>query len=176
MYANGWGVTKDDKEAFRWFRKAAELGYAAAQTRVGIDYWEGKGTTQNYDESIPWFRKAASQGDPYGREWLGDAYRMAHGVEGDMTKAAQLYCAAAEGGGGPSVMNKCGYSLLIGAPGIAQDYVGAIKWLLLAVQRSGSGEWFEHATVNLHRALEGATDRQIEEARRQVTEFRSKAR
>jgi TPR repeat protein len=31
MYANGEGVTRDDKQAAFWFRKAAEQGYAKTQ-------------------------------------------------------------------------------------------------------------------------------------------------
>ena len=33
MYANGEGVPEDDAEAVRWYRLAAEQGYAAAQLK-----------------------------------------------------------------------------------------------------------------------------------------------
>ena len=31
MYAEGWGVSQSDAEAVRWYRKAAEQGYAEAR-------------------------------------------------------------------------------------------------------------------------------------------------
>src|SRR5256885_17240338 len=34
MYANGRGVDQDDQEAVRWYRKAAEQGYAQAQLQL----------------------------------------------------------------------------------------------------------------------------------------------
>jgi TPR repeat protein len=36
MYLNGKGVPKDDAEAVKWFRKAAEQGYADAQYDLGL--------------------------------------------------------------------------------------------------------------------------------------------
>ena len=35
MYRNGQGVTQDNAEAVKWYRKAAEQGYAAAQFNLG---------------------------------------------------------------------------------------------------------------------------------------------
>ena len=34
-YADDKGVTKDEREAVKWFRKAAEQGYAEAQFNLG---------------------------------------------------------------------------------------------------------------------------------------------
>ena len=43
IYATGQGVAKDDAEAARWYRMAAELGMAEAQFNLGIELrqWEG---------------------------------------------------------------------------------------------------------------------------------------
>ena len=35
MYANGWGVPEDDRQAVLWYRKAAEQGDARAQFNLG---------------------------------------------------------------------------------------------------------------------------------------------
>jgi TPR repeat protein len=62
----GWyylGVGADDAEAVRWWRKAAEQGYAEAQCNLGWCYYNGRGvTTRNYAEAVRWWRKAAEQG------------------------------------------------------------------------------------------------------------------
>jgi TPR repeat protein len=34
LYANGKGVTRDEAEAIKWFRKAAAQGYGAAQDEL----------------------------------------------------------------------------------------------------------------------------------------------
>ena len=43
MYANGEGVPQDAAEAVRWFRLAAEQGYASAQYNLGVMYANGRG-------------------------------------------------------------------------------------------------------------------------------------
>jgi uncharacterized protein len=42
-YANGRGIAKDDAEALRWLRKAAQMGNAAAFTNLGVFYETGRG-------------------------------------------------------------------------------------------------------------------------------------
>src|SRR5206468_6802374 len=42
------GVAKDEVEAVKWFRKAAEQNYAFAQFMLGACYHDGQGVTKNY--------------------------------------------------------------------------------------------------------------------------------
>ncbi len=44
-YANGQGVTKDEAEAVKWYRKAAEQNHAMAQYNLGVCYcqWPRRG-------------------------------------------------------------------------------------------------------------------------------------
>ena len=46
-----------------WFRKAAEQGYANAQSNLGVMYNNGRGITKDEAQAVAWFRKAAEQGD-----------------------------------------------------------------------------------------------------------------
>jgi hypothetical protein len=71
MYAEGKGVPQDYSEAFDWYRKAADQGYARGQDGVGYAYFNGAGVPRNYAEAARWYRKAAKQGDEYGRKALG---------------------------------------------------------------------------------------------------------
>jgi len=41
MYQNGWGVTKDNKEAAKWYHKAAEQGHDTSQWKLGKMYPNG---------------------------------------------------------------------------------------------------------------------------------------
>ena len=42
MYDNGKGVPQDYAEAVKWYRLAAEQGYARAQYNLGLMYDNGK--------------------------------------------------------------------------------------------------------------------------------------
>ena len=62
MYQDGLGVEQDDKEAVKWFRKAAEQGLPEAQRCIGWMYQDGLGVEKDDKEAVKWFRKAAEQG------------------------------------------------------------------------------------------------------------------
>jgi TPR repeat protein len=62
MYKYGQGVTQDNKEAVKWWRLAAEQGYASAQFNLGGMYGEGISVIQNYVIAHMWFNIAASNG------------------------------------------------------------------------------------------------------------------
>jgi TPR repeat protein len=60
-YANGQDVAKDEIEALKWFRKAAEQNYAPAQCELANCYYYGLTVAQGYAEAVKWYRKAAEQ-------------------------------------------------------------------------------------------------------------------
>ena len=62
-YANGWAVSPNNAEAFKWYRKAAEQGLALAQKNLGLCYLNGQGVIKDVEEAKRWLRKAAQQGD-----------------------------------------------------------------------------------------------------------------
>ena len=61
MYANGEGISKNNKEALQWFRNAAENDNACAQFYLGWMYDNGKGALKDYKEASKWYKKAAEQ-------------------------------------------------------------------------------------------------------------------
>ena len=63
MYNSGQGVEQDYKQAFAWFKKAAEQGRDAAQYNLGSMYLKGEGVQKNYQEALTWSLKAKDQGD-----------------------------------------------------------------------------------------------------------------
>lgn len=68
MYANGQGVVKDEAEAVRWFRKAAEQGTAGAQHNLGFMYENGYGVKKDKVEAVRWYLLAADQGGEESKE------------------------------------------------------------------------------------------------------------
>ena len=53
---------KDDADAERWYRKAAESGRAEAQNNLGLLYVLGRGVPKDDAEAVKWFGRAAAQG------------------------------------------------------------------------------------------------------------------
>ena len=61
-YKHGLGVTKNEAEAVRWCRKAAELGHASAQFNLGNWTAAGEGILKNEAEAYKWLLLASAQG------------------------------------------------------------------------------------------------------------------
>jgi TPR repeat protein len=83
----------ESQAAVLCFRKAAEKGYAPAQTNLAQMYAQGKGLPKDPSEAIKWFRRAAMQGDAGAQFQLG---RALHRQSLD-SKAAGLNEARIEG-------------------------------------------------------------------------------
>src|SRR5436189_79965 len=75
-YAHGQGVAKDEVEAVKWYRKAAEQNFAYAQTNLGRCYALGQGAAKNYVESYKWTLLAAGQGDKDARQIMTELKRI----------------------------------------------------------------------------------------------------
>src|SRR5205085_11234526 len=92
------GLPKDFSEAARWYRKAADQGYAEAQSYLGYMYVHGEGVPQDYTEGVGWYRKAADQGHARAESALGYAYSTGEGVPLDYAQSARWYRKAAKQG------------------------------------------------------------------------------
>ncbi len=62
-YQYGKDIQKDEKQAFAWYKLAADQGLSAAQLNVGRMYADGIGTQKNESLARKYFEKAASNGD-----------------------------------------------------------------------------------------------------------------
>ena len=51
MYGSGEGVPNDGAEAAKWYRKAADQGYAKAQHNLGVLYDHGYGVPKDEVEA-----------------------------------------------------------------------------------------------------------------------------
>jgi hypothetical protein len=91
MYGQGRGVTKDDKLAVQWYRKAAEQGNALGQNNLGVRLWHGQGIAQDYREALAWYRKAAQQGNANSQNGLGVMYESGEVVPQSKVIAYALY-------------------------------------------------------------------------------------
>ena len=63
MYSFGRGVPQNDAEAVKWYRKAAEQGFAQAQYNLGVMYYFGEGVSVNSVKAYMWWSLAMEQGN-----------------------------------------------------------------------------------------------------------------
>ena len=56
-------VARDEKQAVRWFRSAAEHGSLPAQAKLGTLYWGGRGVPKDLNQAYFWTLLARARGD-----------------------------------------------------------------------------------------------------------------
>lgn len=97
-YRQGWGVEKNEDEAFKWYLKAANEGDPNAEFIVARAYATGHGLKQDNSEALNWYRKAALLGNAAAQNSLGEAYFYGRGVDADRATALSWYQKAADQG------------------------------------------------------------------------------
>ena len=97
-YSQGNGVAKDAAQAFTWFMKSAEQGYAQAQYQVGVAFASGMGTAKDLSKAVYWYDKSATRGHITAQRNLADMYAKGEGVKQDKTQALAWYSILAESG------------------------------------------------------------------------------
>ena len=130
MYAIGEYVSRDDREAVKWYRLAATQGHAEAQYILGLMHKAGKGVSQNDGEAVKWYRLAAGHGHAEAQFNLGEMYRNGEGVSRDDREAVKWYRLAA-GQGHAVAQSNLGVMYYLGK-GVPQDNKEAVKWYRLA--------------------------------------------
>lgn len=130
-YKEGEGVVKNYEEAVKWYRKAAEQGYAGAQNNLAVMYEKGLGVPKDDSEAAKWYQRAAEKHEPHAQHSLGIMYRDGRGIPQDFEKAAKWIQKAAEQGhhGAFRDMGEMYWKGL----GVSRNDVLARMWLKLAV-------------------------------------------
>jgi len=100
LYKFGNGVLKDNKEAFKWFKKAARQG--VSQVPMGLSYWYGEGVKQDYIKAHMWLNIASAKGHPNAGEYRNDVELSM--TQSDISRATNMAreCMASD-------YKKCGY-------------------------------------------------------------------
>ncbi len=137
MYSKGYGGLAADKaEAVKWYRKAAEQGYALGQANLGIMYENGYGDLpRDKREAVKWYRKAAEQGNAFGQKCLAVMYDNGYGgLTKDRREAVKWYRKAAEQGNASAQAN-LGIMYENGYGGLVKDKKEAVKWYRKAAEQ-----------------------------------------
>lgn len=165
LYENGRGVPQNTKKAIDCFLRAAELGNASAQCRLGYAFHHGPsyssrpgdepwGFPQDYKEAAKWFALAAKQGDSYGQSNLGDCYASGEGVDKDLKVANELYAKSAEQGNAWA-QYELGLNYSDGK-GIQKDLEKAKYWITLAAEQEHEDAQKALAKLNAGKSPRGA--------------------
>jgi TPR repeat protein len=98
QYEEGEGMPKNEAEAARLYRQAADLGNRQAILNLGGLYHDGRGVAQDYAEAARLYQKAADLGDPQAMTNLGVIYAHGEGVPKNGPEAVRWYQKAVEAG------------------------------------------------------------------------------
>src|SRR6202035_2845364 len=122
-YAKGsGGVQKDEREAVRLYRLAADRGSSKAQSALAFFYEQGLGgLDKDENEAARRYRLAADQGDARGQHNLAVYYENGRGgLTKNPGEAARLYRLAAEQGDAHA-QYALGYAYQNGRDGLKAD-------------------------------------------------------
>lgn len=116
-YADGRGVTKDDKEAFKWFKKSAKKGNANGQFELGYLYETGRGVEKDQKEATYWYKKAAEQGNTHAAFRLENV-KAQEKFEATLKRKGKVISHVVGGGYSYIELNENGNTVWISAPKI----------------------------------------------------------
>jgi TPR repeat protein/AAA+ superfamily predicted ATPase len=132
-YALGEGVVKNEVDAAKWFRRAADAGHAEAQRNLAFSCLHGRGVPKNTAEGIRRLRVAAEQGDAPARRQLGYHYATGSGVPKNENEAVRWFRLAAEQGDCFAQYNLA--FAYANGHGVPVDQAQAVRWYQAAADR-----------------------------------------
>src|SRR6266540_5081483 len=107
-YQEGYGVAKDERLAFEYYKRSANKNFAMGQFDLGSCYENGIGVEKNLGMAVDWYEKAIINGNIIAMYVLGLLYKDGKGVEKDDNKAFDLFKRTAKEGY-PNGINMLGY-------------------------------------------------------------------
>jgi len=117
-WAGGYGVLKNEEKAVSLYQRAADLGHAGAQTKIGDAYAQCGFTwlPKDREQAARWYQAAAEQGDEEAVCMIVEMYQRGEGVRQDHSEAARLLRNAAARGDETARHNLRLYAKQYGSP------------------------------------------------------------
>jgi len=161
IYLTGDGVTKDDAEAVKWLRKAADQDNALGERYLAEMYYKGRGVPSDNEEAAKYLRMAAEHEDAQSQYNLAVLYTKGQGVPRNLNEAVNLMRKAAS------------QSLPAGQLGLGVAYengdgvpfnpVEAAKWYQKAVDQN-----YVPAMNNLALLLANSTNSKVRDPKKAI--------
>jgi len=144
---DGAAVKRNEAEAARWYRLAAELGDREGQFALGLMLLRGaEGVARDRAEAHHWFELAAAQGQAGALYNLGVmALEGEAGAKADYAKAAEYFRKGAENGNADAA-----YSFAVlerQGQGVPANLVDAAHWLKVAADGGNIAGQVEYAIM-----------------------------
>jgi TPR repeat protein len=98
LYYNGIGVKKDDKKAFDYSLRAADMNEPMGMGNVGLCYLNGIGVDKDSDKGVKWLNSAAKRGNTMARLSLSSLYKEGNLVSKNPMLAKSMLIRAANQG------------------------------------------------------------------------------
>ena len=137
-YETGDGVDKDQAEAVKWYRMAAEQGGADAAFELAKCYRFGIGIRRNRTTASKWLDKAAERGHSKALVLLGIRYSNECEAEYNPRRAVRFFRKAADQGNAWGMFHLA--ECLEHGEGVKKDYDAAYLWFCRAVVTSPEDE------------------------------------
>jgi TPR repeat protein len=135
LYMNGQGIPRDDAEAARLSKIAADQGNAQGQNSLGYLFEQGRGGPKNEIEAARLFNLSADQGYPPAQNNLGRLYQTGGGgLPRDDREAVRLFKLAADQGSATAQAN-LGLAHLGGLGGLSKDEREAVRLFRLSADQ-----------------------------------------
>ena len=90
LYLDGTGVSRDTRQAARWFNLAAEKGHHAAQALLGQMLVNGEGVPRQRARGLMWLMLAKQGADPKQEAWIGTLQNEAFEAASDTDRRTAL--------------------------------------------------------------------------------------
>jgi TPR repeat protein len=160
------GLAKNDVEALKWCRKAAEQNNPDAQYSLSLCYANGQGVTTDEAAAVKWLRRAADQDFAPAQGDLGIRYCKGQGVEKDEVEGVKWIRKAADQNDATAQSN-LGLCYVLGK-GVSESKVDAYVWLSLAAAQD-----IQSARNNLTKLVGMMPPEQVAAAQRRAKELRA---
>ena len=98
LFDEGWGVSRNSRAAFRWYKKAADAGLSEAFYFVGWAYHLAEGVAADQRQAFAWFRRARTSRDLTAAYMEGQCLLEGKGVRRDVRGGIRLLRQAARQG------------------------------------------------------------------------------
>ncbi|EXX58202.1 Tpk2p [Rhizophagus irregularis DAOM 197198w] len=144
-YETGRGTVKDEKLAFKYYEKIANMNYASGLVKIGYFYDNGIGTSVNYQKALELYKQAANLGSSMAQHNLAVTYENGDGVDIDYGKAFELYYQAANSGNGLALNNLA--LMYYDGKGVDIDYGKAFELYYKAVNSGYSNAQYNLALM-----------------------------
>jgi TPR repeat protein len=142
-YSQGFGVKKDNTEAFKWFLKAAELGNAVGAYNVGDSYYSGSGVEEDGKLAYEWFQKAHDMGSKRGYMGIGQCYLNGIGVEQDVGRGMLILQETMADGYGDAGFELAKYFQK------KKEFKEALYWIFRAMQADTEREYINKLAMDI---------------------------